>query len=130
MSFSEMLSHYYRQTERTYNLMYLATNFAMVFDPYFTFHTDEAYQGALNTSGIADDKLMQIAKDLRETEAGEEEAYVERWMELMQRFSEVLPTLPIYSNIYYDFYANDLMDYAPNSHWSWTSAILYAYVAQ
>ncbi len=130
MSFSEMLSHYYRQTERTYNLMYLATNFAMVFDPYFTFHTDEAYQGALNTSGIADDKLMQIAKELRETEAGDEEAYVERWMELMQRFSEVLPTLPIYSNIYYDFYANDLMDYAPNSHWSWTSAILYAYVAQ
>ena len=45
----------------------------------------------------------------------------------MKRYSDVLPTLPIYSNIYFDFFANDLMDYEPNAHWSWTSAILYAY---
>ena len=103
MAFDELLTYYYRQTERTYNLMYLATNFAAVFDPYYTFNTDEAYQGALNTSGIADEKLMAIALELRQTDPGDEETYTERWMELMQRFSDVLPTLPIYSNVYYDF---------------------------
>lgn len=129
VTFDELLSHYYRQTDRTYNLMYLATNFAALFDPYYTFNTDEAYQGSLNTSGISDKKLMELAKNLRETEPGDEETYSERWLELMKRYSEVLPTLPIYSNIYFDFYANDLMDYEPNAHWSWTSAILYAYFA-
>ena len=129
VTFDELLSHYYSQTDRTYNLMYLATNFAAMFDPYYTFNTDEAYQGSLNTSGISDKKLMELAKTLRETEPGDEEGYSERWLELMKRFSDVLPTLPIYSNIYFDFYANDLMDYEPNAHWSWTSAILYAYFA-
>ena len=129
VTFDEQLSHYYRQTDRTYNLMYLATNFAALFDPYYNFNSDEAYQGALNTSGISDKKLMELAKSLRETEPGDEETYTGRWLELMKRYSEVLPTLPIYSNIYFDFYANDLMDYEPNAHWSWTSAILYAYFA-
>lgn len=130
VTFDELLTHYYRQTERTYNLMYLATNFAMVFDPYYTFHTDEAYQGALNTSGIQDENLMKLAERLRETKPGDEEKYAERWLELMKEYSEVLPTLPIYSNIYYDFFANDLMDYEPNAHWSWPSAIVYAYFAE
>ena len=127
VAFDEMLSHYYRQTERTYNLMYLATNFSMVFDPYYTFNTGEAYQGSLNTSGIADDRLMVLARALRATEPGDEATYSERWLKLMKHYSDVLPTLPIYSNVYYDFYAADLMDYAPNAHWSWPSAIMYAY---
>ena len=130
VTYNEMLAHYYRQEERTYNLMYLATNFAAVFDPYFTFNTDEAYQGSLNTSGIADEELMDIAYALRATTPGDEEQYSERWLELMKRYSELLPTLPIYSNVYYDFYANDLMEYAPNAHWSWSSAMIYAYYAE
>ena len=130
MAFDEMLSQYYRQTERSFNLTYLATNFAIVFDPYYTFNTDPAYQGALNTSGIADEKLMELAKELRETKPGDEEAYAEKWLELMKHYSDVLPTLPIYSNVYFDFFANDLMEYAPNAHWAWPSAILYAYIAE
>ena len=130
VAFDELLTHYYRQTDRTYNLMYLATNFAVVFDPYYTFNTDEAYQGALNTSGIADEKLMKLALELRQTQPGDEETYTERWMALMKCFSDVLPTLPIYSNVYYDFFDSSLADYAPNAHWSWPSAILYAYFAQ
>ena len=130
VTFDELLLHYYRQTERTYNLMYLATNFAMVFDPYYTFHTDDAYQGALNTSGIADEELMELALNLRRTPSGDEETYIERWVELMKHFSDILPTLPIYSNVYYDFFANDLMQYEPNAHWGWASAILYSYFAE
>lgn len=130
VTFDELLSHYYRQTERTYNLMYLATNFAAMFDPYYTFNTDEAYQGSLNTSGIADKKLMALTKELRETEPGDDEAYTERWLAVVKRFSDVLPTLPIYSNIYYDFFTSDLMGYQPNAHWSWPSAIIYAYFAE
>lgn len=130
VTFDELLSHYYRQTDRTYNLMYLATNFAAVFDPYYTFNTGKSYQGTLNTSGISDKKLMNLAKTLRETEPDDEASYQKRWLELMKRFSDVLPTMPIYSNIYYDFFANDLMDYEPNAHWSWPSAILYSYFAR
>ena len=130
VTFDELLAHYYRQEERTYNLMYLATNFAQIFDPYFTFNTDEAYQGTLNTSGIADKKLMDLAYELRATTPGDEDQYSERWLDLMKHYSDLLPTLPIYSNVYYDFFATDLMDYAPNAHWAWASAIIYSYMAE
>ena len=129
VTFDQLLRHYYRQDERTYNLMYLATNFAAVFDPYYTFHTDDAYQGTLNTSGLKDKKLMDLAASLRRTGPKDEQTYTARWLKLMERFSEVLPSLPIYSNSYYDFYANSLMNYRPQAQWSWASAILYAYFA-
>lgn len=130
MNFEDMLSQYYRQTERSFNLNCMATNFDMVFDPYYTFHTGDEYQGSLNTSGIRDEELMELAKSLRETTPGDEAEYGVRWLKLMERFSEVLPTLPLYSNIYFDFYTASLMDYTPNALWSWAAAIQYAYVAE
>lgn len=128
MGFEDMLSQYYRQTERNFNANFMATNFAMVFDPYYTFHTGDEYQGSLNTSGIRDEELMKLAKNLRETTPGDEEEYGARWLKLMRRFSDVLPTLPVYSNIYFDFFTPSLKDYAPNALWSWAAAIQYAYV--
>lgn len=128
--FADMLAAYYRDVERTFNMNFMASNFGMVFDPYFTFHVDDEYQGELNTSGIRDEKLMKLAKSLRETTPGDEEGYGERWLKLMARYSEVLPTLPIYSNIYYDFFINELQEYQPNALWSWAAAIQYAWIGE
>lgn len=126
MSFSEMLTYYYRQNDRTYNMFYMATNFDFIFDPYYTFHPAEEYQGARNTSGIADEELFALAGDLRRTEVGDNEAYLEKWLALQQRFNEVLPTIPLYSNVYFDFYTSELYGYQPSAYYSWASAILYA----
>ena len=50
VSFSEMLSDYYREDgERQYNMNFMATNFANAFDPYYTFITDPSVQGSTNT---------------------------------------------------------------------------------
>ncbi len=126
MSFSEMLTYYYRQNDRTYNMFYMATNFDFIFDPYYTFHPAEEYQGARNTSGIADEELFALAGDLRRTEVGDNEAYLEKWLALQQRFNEVLPTIPLYSNVYFDFYTSELYGYQPSAYYSWASAILYS----
>ncbi len=91
----------------------MVTNFDMVFDPYYTFHTGDEYQSSLNASGIRDEELMELAKSLRETPSGDEEEYGARWLKLMKRFSEVLPTLPLYFNIYFDFFTTSLRDYTP-----------------
>ena len=126
MSFSEMLAYYYRQNERTYNMFYMATNFDFIFDPYYTFNPAAEYQGERNTSGIADEELFALAGELRRTEVGDNEAYVEKWLALQQRFNEVLPTIPLYSNVYFDFYTAELYGYQPSAYYSWASAILYA----
>ncbi len=128
LPFDELLRQYYRQTERAYDLYFTATNFDLVFDPYFTFHTGDAYQGTANTTGLRDAKLMQLADEMRQTKVNDKQAYVEKWLQFQQRFVELLPVIPLYSNIYYDFFAPDLQNYRINASWSWASTILYSYI--
>ncbi len=130
VDFAEMLASVNRQTTRTYNMFAYATNFTYVFDPYFAFNGAPEYQGSLNQFGINDEKLLALAKSLRETQPGENETYVERWLKLMKRYSEVLPTVPLYSNVYYDFADNKVQNYLPNGRWSWPAALLYTYFGE
>jgi peptide/nickel transport system substrate-binding protein len=130
VDFAEMLASVNRQTARTYNMFAYATNFTYVFDPYFAFNGAPEYQGSLNQFGVSDEKLLALAKSLRETQPGKDDTYVERWLKLMKRYSEVLPTVPLYSNVYYDFADNQVQNYLPNGRWSWPAALLYTYVGE
>ncbi|MEG1194582.1 MAG: ABC transporter substrate-binding protein [Clostridia bacterium] len=129
--FSEMLSDYYREDgTRKYDMNFMATNFNSVFDPYYTFITDETVEGAVNTSGINDQKLMKLAWDMHKTEPMDFLGYEKKWLNFQKRFNELLPTMPIYTNIYFDFHTDWLQNYSPNSQYSWPVAILYAYYAE
>ena len=125
MSFSEMLSDYYREHERMYNMYFLATNFANTFDPYYTFHIGDEYQGVQNRSGLRDEQLMNMAWEMRNTPAGDKQTYLKKWVKFQVRWNELLPAIPLYSNTYYDFFGNHVVDYKPSQNWSWASAILY-----
>lgn len=131
VSFNEMLSDYYRENgERKYNMNFMATNFSNAFDPYYTFVTDPTVQGATNTSGIQDEELMQYAWAMRETEPGDYLTYQQNWLDFITRFNEILPSMPIYSNVYFDFHTDWLQNYEPSAYYSWPTAILYAYYAE
>lgn len=126
MNFTEMLSAYYRREARAYNMFYLASNFSAVYDPYYSVSDDAAHQGVQNTTGISDEKLMQLADDMRRTEADNEKAYIAKWVEFQQRYAELLPTYPLYSNEYCDVYDDGISNYRPDLYSSWAMAILYA----
>ncbi len=129
--FADMLADYYRENgERRYDMNFMATNFNSIFDPYYTFVTDETIEGAVNTSGIRDKKLMELAWDMHKTEPMDLLGYEQKWLAFQARFNEMLPTMPIYSNVYFDFHTDWLQNYRPNSYYSWPVAILYAYYAE
>ncbi len=122
----DMMAMYYRQVENPYDLMFMATNFTFTFDPYFTYHTDPAYSKLYNTSGLIDEKLMQLAQDMRETDPEDLETYNEKWVAFQEYWVTVVPFMPLYSNIYFDFYSPYLENYLITSYSSWASAIVYA----
>ena len=126
--FTEVLSDYYREDGRKYDLSFIASNFVSVFDPYLHFVKDPRFEGSMNTSGIEDEELVRLAWAMHETKPGEELEYLREWQLFQERFNEVLPTIPIYSNIYFDFYTNTLKNYHPGSEYSWPTALLYAYL--
>ncbi len=131
MAMNEMLLNYYHQKheDRRFDLYFLGTNFDMVYNPYFNFHTDEMYHGVYNTTGIKDEKLMQLADELRRTEPGNHALFLNRWFALQQRIAEVLPMVPLYSNTYYDAFGKQLKNYHPERYDSWSLAVLYAFMS-
>lgn len=126
--FPDLLADYYRQNgERKYDMNFMATNFLSVFDPYHVFGAEQADTGTVNPSGLYDQKLTQLALKMHRTQPLDFLAYEKNWMAFQQRYNELLPTLPLYSNVYFDFHASKLQNYEPSSYASWPAAILYAY---
>ena len=66
---------------------------------------------------------------MRRTEPGDLLGYCTKWLQFQERFMEQLPMLPIYSNVYFDFYPEVLHDYRIAENISWPQAIVAAYMA-
>ncbi len=126
----ELLKSYYRQKERTTDMIYLATNFHVIVDPSITYSTDDTKNHEIWNNTYSDDEELYIdAKSMRKTEPGNVFEYVSKWVTFQERYNEILPTIPIYSNIYYDFYNKYLQNYYITGQVTWSQAILPAYFA-
>lgn len=130
LPFDELLTHYYRQTDRVYDMFYLATNFKYPFDPYFDFHTADAFQGAANKTGLRDDSLMQLAHTTRVMDPNDMEAYMEAWVAFQERLMELQPLIPLYSGVYIDAYTSRLTGYSIVAHNGWARAVQEAWIAE
>ncbi len=122
----ELFRQYYRQAPREYDMLFLGSNFDMIFDPYHSFLPIQGGQGQRNLTGLDDPVLLHLSEQMRTTAPGDNTVYENKWLQFQQRFVDQLPMLPLYSNVYYDAFAQDLVNYHPEAHFSWAQAILYA----
>ena len=126
----DLLYAYYRQAERTTDMIYLATNFHVVVDPSITYSTDTTKDHQIwNNTYSDDEELFDLAVDLRKTEPYDYYTYVKKWIAFQERYNEVLPTIPVYSNIYFDFWTNELQNYFITAQVTWSQAIVLSYFA-
>ena len=126
--FDALLRLYYRQDARACDMIYLASNFASVFEPSATFNPADAESGVNNTTGIADEALYALAVDMRQTEPGDVLSYCQKWVAFQEAWAELLPIIPVYSNVYFDFYTPTLHNYNVGASTSWAEAIVGAYL--
>ena len=124
---AELLKLYYRQEARDCDMIYLATNFNVCFDPSATFSPDDAAQGVSNRTAIADEELYQLAKDMSSTVPGDLLGYCRKWIAFQERYAEALPAIPVYSNNYNDYYTKRLKSFKVSERVSWAEAIEDAY---
>lgn len=127
MTFSELLEEYYNDITG-YHMYNMGNGFSV---PYVV---DFQYEigGEANYSRIADEVLAQTSAGMLTVEEGNDEEFLDVWVTFIQRFNELLPELPLYSNEYHDFYANRLTNYEDISSgiWEWTAQILYCDLAE
>ena len=124
---AELLKLYYRQEARDCDMIYLATNFSVCFDPSATFSPDDAAQGVSNRTAIADEELYQLAKDMSSTVPGDLLGYCRKWIAFQERYAEILPAIPVYSNNYNDYCTKRLKSFKVSERVSWAEAIEDAY---
>ena len=67
---------------------------------------------------------------MRKTAPGDLLTYCKNWLNFQKEFVQELPVLPIYSNIYFDFYNRELHEYPINTNVSWAQAIVGSYLAE
>lgn len=119
----ELLTRWYKQGERSDDMFYLASNFDTVFDPSVHFSSD----GAWSYTNLVDEELYKAAVSMRTTEPGDVLTYMRRWVIFEERFNTILPMIPVYSNLYFDFYRDDLQGYYITQNTSWGQAVVGAW---
>ncbi|MEG2597632.1 MAG: ABC transporter substrate-binding protein, partial [Oscillospiraceae bacterium] len=133
VDFNVLLQNIQRQgiDKPVYHMYNLATGFEPVFDPWYYYNTDPKYMGVYNSNFLVDDKLFQLAKELRETDQTDTDAYAAKWVTFQKRWNEVLPDIPLYSDVFHDFYSPNIRGYGKiDAFWTWTQQILYCHVGK
>lgn len=121
---TKMIREYYRQDERDCDMFFMAANLEVAYDPAKSFSLEDADQGMNNRTGIKDEQLYEAAIAMREIKPGDKIAYCRKWIKFQERFMEVLPMIPVYTNDYYDFFVPALKGYDPTLYQSWSLAIV------
>lgn len=138
MTFPELLNYMYRQDSHglggdysmpTYNMFNLATGYnGGVYDESYNWTTDPEYiEQGYNVQHLYDEQLNKLSMDMvYGVEPDDEATYLDLWEKYIIRWNELLPMVPLYSNIYVTVYPNTIDNYAEDSFWGFERAILYA----
>ena len=131
MDFPTLLNAMKHKSDKVYNMYNLATGFAAASSPWYAFSSDPAWMtGGFNTNYIADEQLSTIATNMKAIPFEDKEAWLESWQQLIKRWNELLPDVPLYSDEYYDFFSTKLQGWESNAIWDWSSAVLDAWVVE
>lgn len=138
MDFPSLLSYMYRQEMQgavgdfsvpTYNMFNLATGYnGGVYDESYNWTTNpEFIEQGYNVQHLYDKELDKLSMDMvYGVEPGDEATYLSLWEKYIIRWNELLPMVPLYSNVYVSVYPNTIDNYAEDSFWGFERAILYA----
>lgn len=127
VTFTELLQNYYdNSTENKYQMFNLANGFGNPYDIAYMYEpgSDSNINALLDPEGT---ELYNLAVAMNQSEEGNDEAYGENWLKFMQKWNELLPEIPLYSNDFHDFYTERLHDFEQDGYnWNVDVAILYA----
>ena len=116
-------------TVPTYNMFNLATGYnGGVYDECYNWTTNpEFIEQGYNVQHLYDKELDKLSMDMvYGVEPGDEATYLSLWEKYIIRWNELLPMVPLYSNVYVSVYPNTIDNYAEDSFWGFERAILYA----
>lgn len=124
VSMETLVDAYRGKTEIDADMIYLGENFSIVFDPeILSPHTQETELGAVK------EELHNLALDMVRTKQEDLIGFEQKWVKLQEKITETLPLIPVYSNVYFDFFNRRLHNYLITQSPTWGDAIVSAYMS-
>ena len=124
MEMKELLRAYNDRDIEDIDMFYLADDFNIEFDPQLFFLAGDPNVVKEDTLAWAHARMARYARRMCETVPSDALGFVEKWITFQEKLSELLPLIPVYSNVYYDFYTSDLMNYDIIKYITWGDAIV------
>ncbi len=124
MEMKELLRSYNDKDMDEIDMFYLGDDFNIEFDPTLFFLAGDPNAPAEDTLAWVHSQLAEYARLMCETEPYDALGFVKKWITFQEQLSDLLPLIPVYSNIYFDFYTSDLTDYDIVRWITWGDAIV------
>lgn len=124
VSMETIQSAYEGRTETDADMLFLGDNFSIAFNPEMLApHT----QG--NELSAVKEELHNLALDMVRTEPDNLIGFERKWIALQEKITETLPLIPVYTNVYFDFFDRKLHGYRISQATGWGEAIVSAYMS-
>ena len=139
MTFTELLNYYYRDASQgdkyavpTYGMFNLASNFTPAYDQSYEWTLDpEMVAQGYNLNRLYNETMDALSMNMvYGVDSENTSLYMTYWKGFQMLWNELLPQIPLYSNIYITVYPDWLENYTQDSFWEFQQAILYATVAE
>lgn len=121
--FETMLNIYYQKqkAEVKYNVYNMASGFNEVPDPEADYHGKYEKVANFNPYGLNDAELNKVIENLKASK--DEKEFSENWKAYQKRWNYLLPTIPTYTNDYYDFAASKVKGFKTTPFRDWANSI-------
>ena len=116
---------YHSRNQDGYDLMYLGENFSIILDPEMLAPRTDA---DTELHGVKEE-IHALAQDMVRTDPADLPGFMRKWVKLQERITETLPLIPVYTNMYFDFFTRALHDYRIDRAVTWGEAIVRSYMS-
>lgn len=96
--------------------------------PWLSVSTDPSLFGTWNANFFGDEEMYEIANRMRTTTPGDNATYAEHWLEYIIRWNYLLPDMPLYADIFFDFLNPNIGGWQASPTWAWSASIVRAHL--
>ena len=126
MTMKELLKSYNDRDAENIDIFYVGDDFNIEFDPQLFFLPGDPEAPEEDTLAWAHAQMYEYCRLMCETEPRDLFGFMQKWITMQEKLTEYLPLIPVYSNVYFDFYTDELQNYEVLKNITWGDAIVSA----
>ena len=124
MDMKTLLQSYNDRDIEGIDMFYLGDDFNVEFDPQLFFLPGDPEAPQEDTLAWVHAQMYEYARQMCETDPHDALGFVQKWIVFQEHLSDWLPMIPVYTNVYFDFYTSDLANYNIRNYITWGCAVV------